>query len=41
MATVAKGIMKNTHILLCHKINENRGFMCTIVINQKGHVRFK
>ena len=42
MATVAKGIMKNTRILLiCHKIKENRGFMCTIVIKQKGHVRFK
>ena len=42
MATVAKAIMKNTRILLiCHKINENRGFMCTVVIKQKGHVRFK
>ena len=42
MATVAKAIMKYTRILLiCHKINENRGFMCTIVIKQKGHVRFK
>ena len=42
MTTVAKGIIKNTRILLnSHKIDENQGFMPKIVIEQKGHVRFR